>query len=169
MDWVSAILSLAERLNAECGESSNVLRPVSAESKRAFEDLVLRNVIPARLSQIYTHCDGFSLMDLFNGISVVSVAELKKWLSADWVPKWVNERACVPFASSGGGHYFAILSEAGEIVRLTEVAVHDGHCTASGYQYTVVAADIAAFIGRVVEDLKAFSSGKPGHPYLTST
>jgi hypothetical protein len=127
--------------------------------------------VPPQVMEYYSLCDGAALPDVQNGYFLHSI---KTVLTARDIgePNAVsgpNAGKVLVMASDGGGGRFAVrLSEpVGEIIYLpSDGGLYDGVFNGTMARVVVVAADLAGFVLRLSEDVKAFVRGDEGWKYL---
>lgn len=165
---IDEIRVLSEKLNAAAATVENRVRVAAlpADIDRLRSEAVLPN--SNQLLRFYALSDGFSLMDCFNGVAVHSAAHVTSDLSKTNTPQAISGRRCLCFGSTGGGDLFCVLSDGGEVVRLTEVAVKRGQTDPEEWQIRRVATDVLGFIVRVADDVTACLEERQGHEYLSS-
>jgi hypothetical protein len=125
----------------------------------------------AQLVELYSRCDGADLPDVQNGYFLHS---LKTVLAAkdNGEPTSVSGPhggEVIVVGSDGGGGRFAVRTSdpIGEVLHLdSEGGVYDGVFNGTMAKVVAVAPDLAGFIRRLTDDVRAFVAGDQDWSYL---
>ena len=127
--------------------------------------------VPPQVMEYYSLCDGAALPDVQNGYFLDSIKTVlaARDIGEPTAISGPNGGKVLVIASDGGGGRFAVrLSEpVGEVIYLpSDGGLYDGVFNGTMARVVVVAPDLAGFILRLTEDVKAFVRGDEGWKYL---